>query len=48
MAYKVVLFNNVAGQREVTVNTLNVIDGMLVKGKYRTPLSNIKYIEDLS
>ena len=47
MLFKVVLLEHVAGQSEVEVNTIDVQDGFLVKGKFRTPVSNIKYIEEL-
>lgn len=48
MSFRVKFWQNIFGKREIEVTTLNIVDGMLVKGKYRTPISNIKYIEDLS
>ena len=47
MSFKIVLLESIAGQTEVTVTTLNIVDGMLIKGKHRTPISNIKYIEEV-
>lgn len=47
MPYRVVLLNRVAGQTEFTTDTLDIENFMIVKGRYRTPISNIKYIEEL-
>lgn len=47
MVFRVILLNNVAGKSEVEVSTLTITDGMLIKGDYRTPISNIKYIEEI-
>jgi hypothetical protein len=47
MSFKIVLLQNIQGLNEVTVTTLNIQDGMLIKGNFRTPTSNIKYIEEV-
>lgn len=48
MVFKVTLKNHVAGKGEIEVDTLNWVDGCLVKGKYQTPRENIIFIEDMS
>ena len=47
MSFRVVLWQNIKGKSEVTVTTLNINDGMIIKGSFRTPISNIKYIEEI-
>lgn len=47
MSFRIVLLEPIIGHIEFTAETLNIQDGMLIKGVYRTPISNIKYIEEI-
>lgn len=46
MTFRIKFWEQIQGYKEVTVTTLDIQDGFLVKGKFRTPISNIKYIEE--
>ena len=41
-----IITQNIKGKSEATVPTLNITDGMIIKGTFRTPITNIRYIEE--
>ena len=47
MSYRVMFWSNIRGKSEVTVTNINIQDGLIIKGDFRTPIENIKYIEEL-
>lgn len=47
MSHRVVLKEPIQHHTEFIVTTLNIVDGLITKGKYKTPLTNILYIEEI-
>lgn len=47
MSFRIVFTKPIYGKTEVQVTTLNIVDGMIIKGNFRTPITNVEYIEEI-
>lgn len=48
MSFRVVLKEPICTFTEFETDIINIGDGLITKGKYKTPLTNILYIEEIS